>query len=302
MKKTYVSIAVAVAIVFGVAYQATTAIKNTHSSGGKRGVTGSPGENTCSQSTCHGAGASGGLADNAGPGSVAITTSPALVNNTYEAGQTYSITVTVNQVGCSYFGFDFEALDASKPFTSLTTNNSIGTLSTDANFPDVSVAQYIGSKGNFNAFHNNPITTTDKAVFTFNWKAPASGTVSMYAAGNAANNNSFSDGGDNIYKTSLLNITPAIVTGIENVDLQSGLKVYPNPVTDFVTVAFDLKADEEVSFAFMNSNGVVVKTITKKLTAGAVKTSLDLSTVEKGNYILVLNTSSAQALTKLIKK
>ena len=52
----------------------------------------------------------------------------------------------------------------------------------------------------------------------------------------------------------------------------------------------------------MNSNGVVVKSIPKKLTAGAVKTSLDLSTVEKGNYILVLTTGSAQALTKLIKK
>ena len=301
MKKTYASIAFAVAIVFGVAYQATTAIKNTHSVNGKRGVTGSPGENTCSQSGCHGAGA-GGLADNAGPGSVSITTNPAFVNNTYEPNKSYSVTVTVNQVGCSYFGFDFEALDATKPFTSITTNNSIGTLSTNVNFPDVSVAPYLGLKGNSNAYHNTPVTTTDKAEFTFNWKAPASGTVSMYAAGNAANENNTADKGDNVYKTSLLNLTPVLVSGIENGDLQAGVKVYPNPVTDIVTVSFDLKSDEEVSFAVMNSTGVVVKTITKKLTAGAVKTSLDLSTLEKGNYILVLNTSSAQALTKLIKK
>lgn len=301
MKKIYVSIAVAVAIVFGVAYQATTAIKNTHRSGGIRGVAGSPGENTCSQSGCHGAGV-GSLADNAGGGAVIISTSPAFVNNTYVAGQTYSVTVTVNQVGCSYFGFDFEALDATKPFTNISTNNSIGTLSTNVNSPNVSVAQYIGSTGNFNAYHNTPVTTTDKAEFTFNWKAPASGVVSMYAAGIAANRSGGPDKGDNVYKTALQQLTPAMVTGIENVDLQSGLKIYPNPVTDFVTVAFDLKADEEVSFALMNSNGVVVKSIPKKLTAGAVKTSLDLSTVEKGNYILVLTTSSAQALTKLIKK
>jgi hypothetical protein len=302
MKKTYLSISAAIAILLSIGYQGTTAIKNTHSVNGKRGVTGSPGENTCSQSTCHGAGAPGGLADNAGSGAVTITTNPAFVNNTYQANQTYSVTVTVNQVGCSYFGFDFEALDATKPFTSLTTNNSIGTLSTNPNFPDVSIAQYIGSKGNFNAFHNNPITTTDKAEFTFNWKAPASGTVSMYAAGNAANNDNTSDAGDNIYKTSLLNLTPATVLGVENVPLQASLNVFPNPVLDLATVSFDLKNDDNVSFSIMNTNGEIVKSIVKQLPGGEVKTTLDLSTLAKGNYILMLKTQSAQAFTKLVKK
>src|ERR1035437_6964799 len=87
---------------------------SVHARGGQASSTGSPGElGTCSRSGCHGAG-NGGLADNAGPGSVTITSNPAMAGgNQYVAGQTYTMTVTVAETAKPRFGFACEILDNS---------------------------------------------------------------------------------------------------------------------------------------------------------------------------------------------
>src|ERR1700756_1904791 len=80
---------------------------------GASSQTPAPGEVTCSQSGCHGTGngegSSGGLADNTGGGSVSISG----ISGTYVPGTVYHVTVTVNQLGATRFGFNCEALDAS---------------------------------------------------------------------------------------------------------------------------------------------------------------------------------------------
>src|ERR1700741_764898 len=83
-------------------------------SNGKLGNSGAPGESTCSQPHCHGAGngngSTGGLADNLGPGSIAISCSN-MPGGVYVPGTVYHMTVTVTEAGKSLFGFDAVAVD-----------------------------------------------------------------------------------------------------------------------------------------------------------------------------------------------
>src|ERR1700740_3382760 len=82
------------------------------STGHGKGV-GSPDELSCSQSGCHGVGGGNGVPgglDNSGPGSISISCSnmPGWV---YTPGTVYHITVTLNQPGCTLFGFSCIGLD-----------------------------------------------------------------------------------------------------------------------------------------------------------------------------------------------
>ena len=108
----------------------------TMDSNGKLSNAGAPGESTCSQSGCHGAGngngTTGGLADNAGPGSITLTSSPSITANQYVPNTTYHITIKVSETGKNLFGFSFEALDNSGN-TNPAVNNAVGTVTiTDA--------------------------------------------------------------------------------------------------------------------------------------------------------------------------
>ncbi|HXC03407.1 MAG TPA: hypothetical protein VNZ86_01570, partial [Bacteroidia bacterium] len=70
-------------IVLGPLCSFNSGIDSVTSGQGQASSVGSPGEmGTCSRSGCHGAG-SGGLADNAGPGSVTYTSVPAITGNQY---------------------------------------------------------------------------------------------------------------------------------------------------------------------------------------------------------------------------
>jgi len=214
-------------------------------SNGKLGNTGSPGEATCSQSGCHGAG-NGGLADNAGPGSIAITTVPAMTNNKYIASQTYAVSVTVSETGKGLFGLDFEALDNSGS-TTTSVNNSVGTIAI-TNSASTRKSQPFGT-GRVNVTHQtNGGLTTNSHVFTFNWTAPVSGVVNFYAAGIAANHNGSSDSGDNVYKTSM-QLSLSTTTGVEqnNVSIKD-LNVFPNPIANQVTInlSFDNASDLQI--------------------------------------------------------
>ena len=150
--------------------------------------TGAPNENTCATAGCH-----TGNSLNAAGGSLVLT-----VPKTYEPGEVYDIVVKLSRNGQRRWGFQMTALNGN--------NVSAGSFSTiDANtqlnFQDNKYIQHTAA--------GTAQGTPNMHSWMFKWTAPAHdvGTISFYAAGNAANN---ADGasGDYIYTQSATSEVP----------------------------------------------------------------------------------------------
>jgi hypothetical protein len=282
-----------IAIVIIVFLTSTTVDSN-----GKIGNAGAPGEFTCSQSGCHGAGngpnasgktTTGGLPDNGGPGSITITSVPAFVGgNQYKPNTTYSITITVSQTGIDLFGFSFEALDNSGS-TNLSVNNAVGVLTitdpthTRENQPFGTGRNCVTHQLNGGAFPNS-------ANFNFNWTAPASGIVNLYYDGNATNDDGYADAADNVYAHTL-QLSPASALGIASVNKQiSSVEVFPNPTSDMFTVRFNMNVSNYVDMQLHSADGKTLKTlISKKVVSGMFTQSFSTEGLTKGIYFISIN-------------
>ncbi len=153
------------------------------SSGGPPAArTGAPGEGNCTG--CHAS-----FPVNSGSGTLTI-----IAPSNYIPGNTYPITIRLQQSAQSRWGFQITALTAAnQPAGTLLVTNATNTQKV------VSTRQYIHqtSAGTFNGTANGPVE------WQLSWQAPATsvGTITFYAAGNAANGDG-STGGDYIYTKS----------------------------------------------------------------------------------------------------
>lgn len=155
---------------------------SAHSGGPNNGLAAQPG-NYANCTQCHSTNAV-----NAGDGAMSVQGVPA----SYMPGQTYRLTVTLEDPGQSRWGFELVALDQSDA-------NAGGLTSVDGNTQtSIDSAGRIFAKqtrpGTFAGTSNGPVS------WDLDWTAPAAGTgtVSFFAAGNAANNNN-GNSGDFIY-------------------------------------------------------------------------------------------------------
>jgi hypothetical protein len=135
---------------------------------------------------------------NVGPGSISITGNPA----TYQPGQQYTLTVTVQQGSLMRFGFQLTAIDLA--------GSRGGTLESLGSETQVLSATGLGGRQYIE--HNQSGTSASQAgrrSWQLRWTAPTTdiGTVVFYAAGNAANDNG-SNEGDNIYTTNAISDSP----------------------------------------------------------------------------------------------
>ncbi len=169
------------------------------------GYTGAPGERNCTD--CHAG------AVNSGGGSVTIGGVP----QSYQPGQQYTLTVTVQQGGRSRFGFEMTAIDAG--------GNGAGAFSplgSDTQTDTADNRPYISHTASGTNGNNN-------RVWQVRWTAPATnvGIVRFYVAGNAANNNG-QQTGDNIYTTNTVSdpnfvpVTLSLATQLDNQVLVGG--------------------------------------------------------------------------------
>jgi uncharacterized protein (TIGR03437 family) len=166
-------------------------------------MTGAPGDSTCAQSGCH-----TGTALNGGGGSVRLASSE---GTTYTPGKTQTLTIAIADSSARAYGFQATARLDSSPtsgqagsFTASTNQMVIcanGSLRGASGCPSRSPLQFVE--------HSRALSTS---TVTFSWTAPSSdvGTITIYAAANAANANN-NDSGDHIYTTSL-KLSPAAAT------------------------------------------------------------------------------------------
>jgi uncharacterized protein (TIGR03437 family) len=165
---------------------------------GAPAVGGVPAELTCNSSGCH----SGG-AVNDGQATFQILDAPA----SYMPGQTYTIRVSITRAGLSRYGFQLVALDQN--------GANAGTLATnDANTQLIAADPGSWAGRNYIEHTRAGTTTTaaNQTIWTIRWTAPATrgGKITLYASGNAANNDNGASG-DFIYTTSAV-MRPDIVT------------------------------------------------------------------------------------------
>jgi hypothetical protein len=158
------------------------------STGPEPAHTGAPGETTCT--ACH--------TPNAGSGQFSIQNAPA----SYTPGQTYQITVRHQTADTSRrrWGFQMTALAGVTPVPTFANLNG-------------STQIIDGSGGRKYIEHTLQGTFGGQqggAIWTFNWTAPATniGAVTLYAAGNQANNDGTFDG-DQIYTANVTIQPPA---------------------------------------------------------------------------------------------
>ncbi|MBC8329325.1 MAG: hypothetical protein H8E31_11325 [Planctomycetes bacterium] len=153
-----------------------------HSGGPNNGLAAQPG-NFANCTQCHSTNAV-----NSGNGSFSLSGAPAF----YTPGQTYNLTVTIQDPGQSRWGFELVAL-RSNDSNAGTLASTGATVQTSTDGLGRIFAKHT-SAGTFSGTAGGPVS------WNVDWTAPTvgAGTVSFYAAGNAANNN-FSNSGDFIY-------------------------------------------------------------------------------------------------------
>jgi hypothetical protein len=257
------------------------------SDNGKAGATGSPGEQTCSQSNCH-----TGSADNSMGGSVTLTSTD-LVNWEYTPGQTYTLTATVSQQGRSLFGIGLEALLPSGANAGNLVPG-IGTTTKNAT---------IAGNSRKNIVHNmNAGATANSHSFTFTWTAPATdvGPVTIYYAGNATNNNGTKTG-DYIYNASQV-VTPAGVNVQEQVKTTFTFSFYPNPATENITVNYSIEQSAKVTYTIYDLTGKQVQSDSSNRFPGAQQQNVDVNNLQAGTYLLSVNVNGNVITKRFIKK
>lgn len=80
------------------------------------------------------------------------------------------------------------------------------------------------------------------------------------------------------------------------------LSVYPNPFTDQVTIAYDLKSASDVNVTIYDMNGRVVKSVTKaNQKSGINNLTIQTKDLKTGIYIYSLKSTAGQISGKLIK-
>ncbi|HAP01037.1 MAG TPA: hypothetical protein DCQ93_03835 [Bacteroidetes bacterium] len=218
-----------------------TSESSTHPTNPDWGYTGAPlnssFENTCGKSTCH----------NYSTANFTGTLSVSADSQYYNPGNTYTITVSIDETGINKFGFEICCLDASnvKAGTASLINTAITSNNTTVNN-----RWYVG--------HHSANSTK---VWQFNWTAPSTnvGDVTFYATGVCANGDGH-DTGDHVGKTTFV-FSPNPFNGVADVEANGSSLLIQNPVSDKILVSFKNAVAGKSTVQLFDSNGKLVSVL-----------------------------------------
>lgn len=263
------------------------------SSGAPVGSTGAHGELTCGKAGCH-SGNNGANNINTGIGILSITSGQNLAD--YTPGETYNITVALEESGVERFGFSLTALDEN--------NNKAGTLIvTDQQRTQIfqGAQQFIGREYmTYRMVGTNPYEP-GKGLWTFQWKAPDQpvGKITFYAAGVSANNDA-TDKGDLVYTQSLTSDGQSLSTNVLHQN-DFDFTVFPNPVKDDMQVRLSHPVDEPLSFLLYDMEGKIISTLPdRNISADGTILSFALNGLHKGVYMFKMESKYFSKTRKII--
>jgi len=97
-----------------------------------------------------------------------------------------------------------------------------------------------------------------------------------------------------VLSTQLKPIALAVTASLDEVIIENG-KVFPNPVNDILNIAFDQALDSVVIYNLLGQE-VITKTI------NANETTIDVSQLPLGTYLVKINTGDTVKTLKVIKQ
>lgn len=228
-------------------------------------VTGSPGDGNSTCTQCHGGG-------NFNASATITTNIPA---SGYALNTAYNITVTVTQSGSSKRGFQLTAENSS----------------------NIKVGNFTAGTGSqvFNSGKTVTHTTAGntQTSWTVTWTSPATaqGTVTFYSAVNCTNGNGGTSG-DQVVTTNLA------VGVLGNEDFFSKqFSIYPNPTSD----NFSIEMPTNVSSADISIFDYLGRLVSNQ-TISSSSTSINVSALNSGTYIVYVATEEGVAKKRLVVK
>lgn len=266
---------------------ASCALNQKSSNGSQVAITQSePDQQPSSPGTCASCHSGGSVTP-----SVTITASPAFgVDDTYVPGTTYTISYQVT--GYSKFGFDLEMNDGNSA-----SSMTAGTLSA------VTKTKYTAKPYNqypANISHSSAISSSSSAVFQ--WVAPSTPTtVYLFSNGLGVNGTGGTSGDKEVFKNMVLTPENSGTTGLKDVQLTKLNALYPNPARNFVKLEYQIVDEGDFSIEVMDMTGKVILTPFKgKELKGIYSKNMNVSELEKGNYIVRLKLNNSIEVKKLI--
>jgi hypothetical protein len=216
-----------------------------YSSGPPDGFAGDPpAQRSCT--LCHGDG-------EIGNGSFVLLDLPAA----YVPNQTYTLRVQLQDPGQRRWGFELTAIDD-------TSYDQAGVLVV-TDFVNTQLSENPGDQpdylkhtleGTHNGFPDGPVT------WGFQWTAPASGGVTFYAAGNAADGDGKNDPDDVIY---LAQASTSSTVTVEPVTIPATVTRFepgfPNPFRPSISIPFELGRTDQVVLKVYGVDGRLIATL-----------------------------------------
>jgi hypothetical protein len=288
MKKTFTLLAFSFSVVAIVKFTNLTAEPAKTPNGG---YSGAPASNrTCQTSGCH-------------PGtSTEDDTQFILQMDTVQSGLSGSVVTSSTKYipGKTYFmslqltgsanryGFSFSSLNGSNAQS----GSFIATSAT-------TTAIVTGASGTTCMSHKNANTTKS---WIWQWTAPTSGDdVAFYYVGMLANGNN-NESGDVVYKSSIFINAALTPNAIGNISSIANLGLYPTQTVAEFAMNIELKEALKTTIQVMDMKGSVVKTLFEgTLNGGANNVRYDIADLQKGNYIVNVNTAKGAVSKHLIK-
>jgi hypothetical protein len=224
----------------------------------------------------------------------------------YWPGQAYTVKLTgTNTTASALPGFGFQ-VTATAGTTELATPTTVGTWGTAPASTHVAAP----SAGNYvlSVFEQGSVlspasgTGATGSIYrdSISWTAPVAGTgsISLWAALNAVNNNGGADAGD-LWNVAHIVITEDTVattnTGVATVSQTDGLSVYPNPVNDILYLQWINTQSGTYTVSVYNTVGQLMQTL-------ANPHSISTTDWPSGVYLLNIQKDGANQVFRILKQ
>ena len=264
-------------LLFGNLSSSKYIIKST---GSHPGSTGSPGDLTCAQGTCH----------NDAPLHTTSTGINTFIfpsnDSTYTPGQTYNITLKVNKTNIKRFGFEINALDN-------IANESVGTLAISDSVRTQLVYHPVSGNDRYSVTHTiNGIAATPsigQTTWNFNWVAPSTnvGKITFYYATLCTNFNAQKTG-DEIF-LGKFTIKPSSNNSISEYIDEQGSTIYFDAGNRQIILDYILKQDKQLTIKVTDALGrEIINQPAQQKFKGGNTDRVSLENITNGIYIVNL--------------
>jgi Secretion system C-terminal sorting domain len=268
--------------------------KNGRAASQGSGNTGAPGDETNANGTpktcvnCH----------NVGP--ITATVGVTLLETdgdtvtSYAPNTNYILRVKVNGTGTTIQGYGFQMIPLKN-----SNNTDIKGMSdfggSTANNYKIATIQ----NGRTYAEHSN---ISAKDTFNVRWKSPVAGTgtITIYASGNAVNGNNGTGGDGAAFTTLVLNESSVSSADEQNL-VRNGLQLFPNPVRHNANIQFDLRAAGQYQIQLFDLNGAVVWSSNMELGSGQQQINIPMAHQSAGIYLAQITNGQQSASVKVLK-